>query len=80
MAERQAPLLSFCQVHIRDKGSLRSWPMMTKTKHLMTLISKMYRLKTAQKNLNMNLNIHVMIHHHNDVNIEPSKFWLSPGS
>ena len=36
---------------------------MIKTKNQITLIYKIYRLKIAQKNLNMNLNIHVMIHH-----------------
>ena len=33
------------------------------TNNQMTLIAKMYRLKLAQKNLNMDLNIHVIIHH-----------------
>ena len=34
---------------------------MIKTKNQKTLITKMYRLKVAHKN--MNLNIQVMIHH-----------------
>ncbi len=60
MAKRQAFLLNFCQVHIRDKDSLRRRLMMLKTKNLMT---RMYRLKIAQKNLEMNLNCHVLIDH-----------------
>ena len=56
------PCSVFVKVHIRDKGSLRSRLMMVKTKNQMTLITKIYRLKIAQKNLNMNLNIRVMIH------------------
>ena len=39
MARRRASLLSFCEVHIRDKGSLRRRLMMIKTKHQMTLIA-----------------------------------------
>ena len=60
-------LLSFCQSTHRDKGCLRRRLVMIKTKNQMTLIAIVYRLKIAQKNLNMNLNIHV--------NIEPQKFW-----
>ena len=57
MAKRQASLLSFCQSkHVKDKGSVRRRLMMIATKNQMTLIAKMYRLKIAQKNLN----IHVM--------------------
>ena len=39
------PCLVFVKVHIRDKGSLRRRLMMIKTKNMMTLIAKMYRLK-----------------------------------
>ena len=56
------PCLAIVNVHISDKGSLKRRLMMVKIKNQMTLIVKMYRLKIAQKNLNMNLNIHVMIH------------------
>ena len=57
------PSLVYVKVQIGDKGSQRRRLMMIKTKNQMTLITKMYRLKISQMNLNMNLNIHVLIQH-----------------
>ena len=62
MAKSQASYL-VVKIHIRGKGSLRRRLMMIKTKNQMTVITKMYRLKIVQKNLNMNLKIDVMFHH-----------------
>ena len=68
MAKRQEFLLSFCQSTLKRQRESEEKAVMIKNQ--MTLIAKMYRLKItkinrlkiAQKNLNMNLNIHVMIH------------------
>ena len=62
MAKIRASLLSFCQsTHKIQMGSEEKADD-DQTKNQITLITKMCRLKIAQKNLNMNLNIHVMIH------------------
>ncbi len=63
MAKDKHPCLIFYQsTHVRQRESVEK----ADDNHYqeqMTLIAKIYRLKIAQKNLNMNLNIHVMVHH-----------------
>ena len=62
MAKRQACLLSFCQVHIRNNGSLRR-RLIDQDKKSDDSDHQDVQVEDSLEESEHDLNIHVMIHH-----------------